>query len=75
MDTQPLELHRGEPETPVSYFYNLPFSFPFYGSEYNLIRIRYDGFIDFGTFSGLPYVNSALKTCGQIALSPLFGMT
>ncbi len=53
-------------------FYNLPFSFPFYGSEYNLIRIRYDGFIDFGTFSGLPYVNGIENLRANRIIAPLW---
>ncbi len=40
------------------WYYFMPFAFPFYGEEYSLIRIRPNGFIDFGSFDGSASENS-----------------
>ena len=39
-------------------YYFLPFAFPFYGQQYNYVRVRYNGFIDFGSFEGSQFENS-----------------
>ncbi len=54
------------------WLYDLPFSFPFYGETYTSIRVRPNGFINMGTFSGSTSVNSDAGLIGNTMIAPLW---
>ncbi|HRX84129.1 MAG TPA: C25 family cysteine peptidase [Phycisphaerae bacterium] len=53
-------------------WFDLPFSFPFYGVNYDRIRIWTNGFIDFGTHSGSSYSNTTAVLIANRQIAPLW---
>jgi subtilisin family serine protease len=51
--------------------YSLPFTFPFYGGEYNSVYVCSNGFIDF-TSSSSDYSNSDAELIAAVRIAPLW---
>ncbi len=54
-----------------SWSYDLPFSFEFFGTEYNSVFISANGFLDF-TNNNSSYLNSIEKLKGRVIIAPLW---
>jgi hypothetical protein len=52
--------------------YTLPFTFPFFGSDYSDIRVCSNGFVDFGSFDGYSEDNSTENLVSNKMIAPLW---
>lgn len=54
-----------------SWYYSLPFTFPFYGTNYNSVYISSNGFINF-TSSWADYSNTTSELISRVQIAPLW---
>ncbi len=54
------------------WLYDMPFSFPFYGDNYDSIRIRPNGFINMGSFTGSASSNSDTGLIANKIIAPMW---
>ncbi len=54
------------------WLYNLPFAFPFYGQSYTSVRVRPNGFINMGAFTGSYTNNSEAGLIDNVMIAPMW---
>ncbi len=58
---------------PAGSRYDLPFSFPFFGSQYDSMKVNVNGFLLLGdTFTGLPSMNSTGGLISNAIIAPMW---